>query len=39
MIKTPVIHPIIMEALARSDHFAQVGIADENLPIGTMTGP
>lgn len=39
MLKTPVIHPQIMEALARSGHFAQVVIADGNLPVGAMTGP
>ena len=39
MLKTPVIHPTIMEALARSGHFAQVVIADGNLPVGAMTGP
>ncbi|MDP4609794.1 MAG: RbsD/FucU family protein [Opitutales bacterium] len=39
MLKTPVIHPQILEALARSGHFAQVVIADGNLPVGAMTGP
>ncbi|KGL61786.1 RbsD/FucU domain-containing protein [Polaribacter sp. Hel1_85] len=39
MIKTPVIHPTIMEVLARSGHFAQVVIADGNLPVGAMNGP
>ena len=39
MLKTPVIHPTIMEALARSGHFAQVVIADGNLPVGAMSGP
>ena len=39
MLKTSVIHPTIMEALARSGHFAQVVIADGNLPVGAMTGP
>lgn len=39
MLKTPVIHPTIMEALARSGHFAQVVIADGNLPVAAMTGP
>jgi len=38
MLKTAVIHPTIMEALGRSGHFAQVVIADGNLPVGTMTG-
>lgn len=39
MLKTPIIHPQIMEALGRSGHFAQVVIADGNLPVGAMTGP
>ena len=39
MLKTQVIHPTIMEALARSGHFAQVVIADGNLPVGAMNGP
>ncbi|NRD18852.1 transporter [Winogradskyella eckloniae] len=39
MLKTQVIHPTIMEVLARSGHFAQVVIADGNLPVGAMTGP
>lgn len=39
MIKTAVIHPTIMEVLARSGHFAQVVIADGNLPVGAMNGP
>lgn len=39
MLKTPVIHPTIMEALGRSGHFSQVVIADGNLPVGAMTGP
>ena len=39
MLKTPVIHPTIMEVLARSGHFAQVVIADGNLPVAAMTGP
>lgn len=38
MLKTPVIHPTIMEVLARSGHFAQVVIADGNLPVGAMNG-
>jgi len=28
-----------MEVLARSGHFAQVVIADGNLPVGAMNGP
>ncbi len=39
MLKTPVIHPTILEALARSGHFAQVVIADGNLPVGALSGP
>ena len=39
MLKTKVIHPTIMEVLARSGHFAQVVIADGNLPVGAMNGP
>ncbi|MDA8975103.1 RbsD/FucU family protein [Akkermansiaceae bacterium] len=39
MLKTAVIHPQIMEALGRSGHFAQIVIADGNLPVGAMTGP
>ena len=38
MLKTPVIHPQILEALGRSGHFAQVVIADGNLPVGAMNG-
>ncbi|MDO6738493.1 RbsD/FucU family protein [Wenyingzhuangia sp. 2_MG-2023] len=39
MLKTPIIHPTIMEVLARSGHFAQVVIADGNLPVAAMRGP
>lgn len=39
MLKTAVIHPTILEVLGRSGHFAQVVIADGNLPVGAMTGP
>lgn len=39
MLKTAVIHPTILEVLAQSGHFAQVVIADGNLPVGAMTGP
>lgn len=39
MLKTPVIHPTILEALGRSGHFSQIVIADGNLPVGSMTGP
>ena len=39
MLKTPVIHPTKLEVLARSGHFAQVVIADGNLPVGAMNSP
>lgn len=39
MLTTPIIHPQVLEALARSGHFAQVMIADGNLPVGAMKGP
>lgn len=39
MLKTPVIHPQILDALGRSGHFAQVVIADGNFPFGAMQGP
>ncbi|KAF0094714.1 MAG: L-fucose mutarotase [Puniceicoccaceae bacterium 5H] len=39
MLKTPVIHPQILEALGRSGHFAQVVIADGNLATGALKGP
>lgn len=39
MLKIAVIHPTILEALACSGHFAQVVIADGNLPVAAMTGP
>jgi len=39
MLTTPIIHPTILEVLARSGHFAQIVIADGNLPVGAMTGP
>ncbi len=39
MLTTPVIHPEILAALARSGHFAQIMIADGNLPVGAMKGP
>ena len=38
MLKTPVIHPTIMEVLGRSGHYAQIVIAEGNLPVGAMTG-
>ena len=38
MLKTAVIHPTILEVLSRSGHFAQVVIADGNLPVAAMTG-
>lgn len=39
MLKTSVTHPQILDALARSGHFAQVVIADGNFPFGAMQGP
>lgn len=39
MLKTTVIHPQILDALARSGHFAQIVIADGNFPFGAMQGP
>jgi L-fucose mutarotase len=39
MIKSAVTHPAILEALARSGHFAQIVIADSNFPAGAMAGP
>lgn len=39
MLKTAVIHPTILECLARSGHYAQVVIADGNLPVAAMNGP
>jgi L-fucose mutarotase len=39
MLKTSVTHPQILDALGRSGHFAQIVIADGNLPFGAMQGP
>ncbi|GAB3476810.1 RbsD/FucU family protein [Marinomonas epiphytica] len=39
MLTTPIIHPSILEALAKSGHYAQVVIADANLAAGAMQGP
>lgn len=38
MLKTAVIHPTILEVLAKSGHFAQIVIADGNLPVAAMAG-
>jgi L-fucose mutarotase len=37
MLKTKLIHPQILEALASSGHFSQVLIADGNYPIATCS--
>lgn len=39
MLTTAVIHPTILEVLARSGHFAQLVIADGNLAVGALMGP
>jgi L-fucose mutarotase len=39
MLKTQLIHPQILEALASSGHFSQVLIADGNFPIATCSNP
>lgn len=39
MLKTPLIHPQILEALASSGHFSQVLIADGNYPVATCSNP
>lgn len=39
MIKGPLIHPEILERLAKSGHFSQVLIADGNYPVATGTNP
>ncbi len=39
MIKGQLIHPEILEGLAKSGHFSQVLIADGNYPIATGTNP
>ena len=39
MLKTKLIHPQILEALASSGHFSQVLIADGNFPVATCSNP
>jgi len=39
MLKTKLIHPQILEALAGSGHFSQVLIADGNFPVATCSNP
>jgi L-fucose mutarotase len=39
MLKTPLIHPEILRALAGAGHGSQVLIADGNYPVSTATPP
>lgn len=39
MLKTKLIHPQILEALAASGHFSQILIADGNFPVATCSNP
>ena len=39
MLKTPLLHPEILSALAASGHFSQVLIADGNFPVAGNRGP
>lgn len=39
MLKTRLLHPQILEALAASGHFSQVLIADGNFPAATCSNP
>lgn len=39
MLKTSLIHPEILSALASSGHFSQVLIADGNFPVAGNRGP
>ena len=39
MLKTSLIHPEILAALAASGHFSQVIIADANFPVASNRGP
>jgi L-fucose mutarotase len=39
MLKTQLIHPQILEALASSGHFSQILIADGNYPVATCSNP
>jgi L-fucose mutarotase len=39
MLKTKLLHPDILSALARSGHFSQVLIADGNFPVASRANP
>ena len=39
MLKTKLLHPDILAALARSGHFSQVLIADGNYPLASRSNP
>ena len=39
MLKTKLLHPDILAALARSGHFSQVLIADSNYPLASRSNP
>jgi L-fucose mutarotase len=39
MLKTKLLHPEILSALARSGHFSQVLIGDGNYPVASRSNP
>lgn len=39
MLKTPLLHPEILQALGRAGHGARVLVADGNYPVSTETPP
>lgn len=39
MLKTPLLHPQILSALAKAGHHAKILIADGNYPASTKKGP
>jgi L-fucose mutarotase len=39
MLKTPVLHPQILSALAKAGHGAKIVIADSNYPYNVMSNP
>jgi L-fucose mutarotase len=39
MLRTPLLHPQISEALARAGHSSKVLLADSNYPAATKLGP
>ncbi|TWX36270.1 RbsD or FucU transport [Frigoribacterium sp. ACAM 257] len=39
MLTTPLIHPPLLEALAKAGHGSKILIADGNYPFATATGP